>query len=397
MDRPDAGRAHARRAEDQRGGAGAADARGLRGAVSIDGWSPLWTGIARMGGLLPPAERPDTDPFALLRGRSDAPGRGRADGGLVRAAGGGDAHGRPRFDTPVPPGGYAWWYVDAISDCGRFGLTIIGFIGSVFSPYYKASGRGDPLDHCVLNVALYGPRGARWAMTERPRWAVRREADHFAVGGSAMHWTGDALEIEIDERACPIPWPVRGRVRLEPRMLNRVAFALDPGGRHLWQAIAPAARISVAMDKPGLSWTGDAYFDSNRGEEALEDGFRDWQWSRAHFGREVAVLYEGERADRSRFAAALRFDAAGVPHEEALPPAAPLPRSKWLMARRTRADHGRARVTRTWEDSPFYTRSALSTEIFGAKVPAVHESLSLTAFASPIVQKMLPYRMPRTR
>ncbi|PZP18398.1 MAG: hydratase, partial [Sphingomonas hengshuiensis] len=31
----------------------------------------------------------------------------------------------PRFDVEVAPGGYAWWYVDATSDCGRYGLTII--------------------------------------------------------------------------------------------------------------------------------------------------------------------------------------------------------------------------------------------------------------------------------
>ena len=40
----------------------------------------------------------------------------------------------PRFDAPVPPGGYAWWYVDALSDDGRHGLTVIAFVGSVFSP-----------------------------------------------------------------------------------------------------------------------------------------------------------------------------------------------------------------------------------------------------------------------
>ena len=50
----------------------------------------------------------------------------------------------PRFDAAVPPGGYAWWYVDALSDDGRHGLTIIAFIGSVFSPYYAcARRRGD--------------------------------------------------------------------------------------------------------------------------------------------------------------------------------------------------------------------------------------------------------------
>ena len=40
----------------------------------------------------------------------------------------------PCFDQEVAPGGYAWWYVDAISDDRQHGLTVIAFIGSVFSP-----------------------------------------------------------------------------------------------------------------------------------------------------------------------------------------------------------------------------------------------------------------------
>ncbi len=34
------------------------------------------------------------------------------------------------------PAATRWWYVDALSDDGRHGLTLIAFIGSVFSPYY---------------------------------------------------------------------------------------------------------------------------------------------------------------------------------------------------------------------------------------------------------------------
>jgi carotenoid 1,2-hydratase len=71
---------------------------------------------------------------------------------------------------PVPHGGYAWWYVDGLSDDGRHGITLIAFIGSVFSPYYawaRRRGGGDPEHHCALNVALYGAGGKRWALTER--------------------------------------------------------------------------------------------------------------------------------------------------------------------------------------------------------------------------------------
>ena len=65
-------------------GDGPDDTPRFRRDVSVDGWSPLWTGLARVGGLLPPAGQPDTDPWALLRGREHAPRRGRTDGGAFR-------------------------------------------------------------------------------------------------------------------------------------------------------------------------------------------------------------------------------------------------------------------------------------------------------------------------
>lgn len=396
----DVGAAGALRPVARAGGGPAGDhAGGLRDQVPVDGWSPLWTGLARVGGLLPPAERPDADPWALLRGREHAPGRGSADGGLVRAAGRSDGDEGLGFEEAVPAGGYAWWYVDAISDCGAFGLTVIGFLGSVFSPYYKKSGRGDPLDHACLNVALYGPRGARWTMTERGRSAVGRGPDHLAVGASAMHWDRDRLVIDVEEQAIwlglPFHPPVRGRIVVEPEMWCGQRFSLDPAGRHQWRSIAPRARIRVAMERPELSWEGSGYLDGNRGSEALEEGFADWQWSRAHLGNEAAVLYEGVRRDGSFFASALRFDASGRASEEALPLGAPLPATRWLMGRRTRAERGQARVVKTWEDSPFYARSAVASRLFGQDVLAVHESLSLDRFRSPVVQWMLPYKMPR--
>ncbi|MBX9727400.1 MAG: hydratase, partial [Sphingopyxis sp.] len=93
----------------------------------------------------------------------------------------------------VPPQGYRWWYVDAISDDGAYGLTIIGFIGSVFSPYYRKSGRPQPTDHSCLNISLYGRRGARWVMTERGSADTHQSTDALAIGPSAMRWDRDRL------------------------------------------------------------------------------------------------------------------------------------------------------------------------------------------------------------
>ncbi len=302
----------------------------------------------------------------------------------------------PAFDGDVPPGGYRWWYVDALSDDGAHGLTLIAFIGSVFSPYYAWSGRARPENHVAVNVALYAPGAKRWAMTERGQRRLERSATHLAIGPSRLCWDGDTLVVTIDEMAAPLPARIRGTVRLTPQVRVDTAFPLDPAARHRWRPIAPRARVEVAMDRPALRWAGTGYLDSNAGSEPLEDGFADWDWSRAHRARDTVVLYDGVRRDGSAFGLALRIGDDGAIEEVAGPPRFRLPTSLWRMARGTRVDAGGiARVTRTWEDSPFYVRSALATRLFGEDCAAVHESLSLDRFRMGLVRAMLPFRMPR--
>jgi carotenoid 1,2-hydratase len=268
----------------------------------------------------------------------------------------------------------------------------------VFSPYYKASGRGNPLDNCSINVALTGPRGNRWAMTERGEASVARDAASFSVGPSAVRWDGNALIIDIDERCALMPFDVKGRVRVTPQVMGTTAFDLGRG--HMWHPISPRARVEADFGAPGVRWSGNGYFDSNQGSEPLEDGFRDWQWSRAHVGpakeQTVGVVYEGVRRDGSDFAMALRCDKTGHWADEPLPPRQRLMPTPFAIGRSTRADVGyRARVVKTWLDAPFYARSALRTKMFGHEGEGVHESLSLDRLIMPIVQGMLPYRMPR--
>ena len=109
----------------------------------------------------------------------------------------------PDFAAALPPNGYAWWYVDALSDCGRYGLTVIAMLGCVFSPWYaRARRRGlvDPLQHSALNVVLYRGSGRRWAMTERDAEAVTRNPDQLTIGTSRVLWDGNALQIEVERK-----------------------------------------------------------------------------------------------------------------------------------------------------------------------------------------------------
>lgn len=297
------------------------------------------------------------------------------------------------FDRPVPPGGYAWWYADAISEDESRALTVIAFVGSVFSPYYAWSGRGDPEDHCAINVGIYGGPN-RWTMTERRKTALHREAQFFQAGPSALSWDGDALVIDVEEIAFPKMMPVRGQVRIHPEVVNERRFVLDGEGRHTWRPIAPRARADVRFETPELDWSGPAYIDSNAGDEPLETGFRCWDWSRSPLKEGSALLYHATRRDGSQESLALRIDGQGGIEEVEGPARTRLKSSFWRVERMTQSE-GDARIAKTLLDTPFYARSLVEHRIFGERAISMHESLDLTRFSRTYVKWMLPFRMPR--
>jgi len=268
----------------------------------------------------------------------------------------------------------------------------------VFSPYYFKSGRGDPEDHCALNVALYGKRGHRWAMTERGREGIERDETAFVIGPSEVSWDGTALTFRIDERTVPLPTRIRGNVRLFPEAMTDSPLDLDPSARHRWWPIAPCSRIEVELDRPSLRWSGSGYFDINDGDEALEDGFSHWDWARVSLdgGKRAALLYDVIDRRGRHSGLALSTDLSGRIEEIEQPKPVRLPRTLWQMRRGTRAEvENGATVKSTLEDTPFYTRSLISTRMLGQTAPAMHETLSLDRFRTRWVQALLPYRMPR--
>ncbi len=290
--------------------------------------------------------------------------------------------------------------MDALSDDGQYGLTLIALLGSVFSPYYAWSrrrGAPDPLDHCALNIALYGRRGRRWAMTERGRHQLRQDRDELVIGPSRLHWDGDALMIDIDELSAPVPSRLRGQIRVYPTAINERDFALDQDACHRWWPIAPLARVEAELTHPKLSWSGAGYLDSNRGTEPLEDAFKRWDWSRTELTREAAILYDVTARQGGGASLALRFDPSGRVEEFAPPPRVPLPTTDiWRIGRGTQCDSGhQAKVIETLEDTPFYARSVVETRLLGEQATSVHESLCLDRFRSGWVQILLPFRMPR--
>ena len=269
----------------------------------------------------------------------------------------------------------------------------------MFSPYYalarRRGGAADPENHCAINVALYGP-GGRWAMTERGARSTTREAGRFTVGPSGLDWDGSRLTIRIDEICAPIPKRLRGVVTVTPGPLLTREFLIDGEGRHRWRPLSPLCRVEAAFEEPGLTWAGDGYLDLNEGDEPLEAAFRDWTWGSAPTPDGALILYDVRRRRGGPLSLGLEVSRDGAMRSFAGPPAVDLPKPFWRMARPVRCDPGATpRVEATLEDAPFYARSRVATRLAGRDVTMMHESLSLDRFATPVVQAMLPFRMPR--
>ncbi|MBK9260775.1 MAG: carotenoid 1,2-hydratase [Polyangiaceae bacterium] len=301
----------------------------------------------------------------------------------------------------MAPSGYAWWYLDALSDDGQHGLTIIGLVGSVFSPFYAASrrkGRTNPLAHCSMNVAVYGPKRNAWAFTERGGMDVRRYRTALVIGPSSMEWENDVFTVRFEEKTAPLPGRISGTVRIHPVTLGEdKPFVLDEKGRHRWGPIAPIARAEVELRRPGnIRWNGLAYVDTNAGSEPLEDGFSSWNWCRTTTKDRMIVTYDAFRRSGSRHIIQHAFHANGETNSVEPLVERSLARTRWGLSRSMRVDpRSSARLVRTLEDTPFYSRSEVVGSYVGQYARGVHESLSLDRWKSRIVQFMLPYRMRR--
>ncbi len=280
-------------------------------------------------------------------------------------------------------------------------MTLIAFVGSVFSPFYygaRQAGPADPMQHCAINIAVYRRTGRSWAFSEWPRTMVERHADSLRIGTSTLAWSGDVLEARIDERRVG-PWGrVRGTLRVHADGIVGIPHFLDERSRHTWWPVAPTARIEVELEQPSVRFSGTGYHDANAGSRPLESDFRSWTWSRARLERGTAVLYDVVRREGGPLSLSRFFPAGGgEPLDVEAPHRVRLATTPWRTRRSTRTDGPRPRVIRTLEDSPFYARSLVETGLQGRRVVSVHEALDLDRFARPLMQRMLPYRIRRQR
>lgn len=300
------------------------------------------------------------------------------------------------FDTPVSPGGYAWWYMDALSDDGRYGITIIAFLGCVFSPSYHNARRddrtADPFAASTINVAIYGPGVHTWVISRWPKATVRQAPDHLQLGGTTLAWRGDALEVRFDDRTTPWGTRTKGLLRIHPAARRTEVVTLEEAGRHLWYPMSPVARFEAEVEAPALRFSGTAYQDANSGDEGLEPALHSWTWVRQARPDGVAVLYDVDRVRTGGLKLSRLFHPNGGTEElETAGANQALPKGWWGVERSTRGE-APVNVLEDYEDSPFYTRSVIETTLGGYRGPALHEWADIDRFARPGVQLLLPYK-----
>ncbi|MEL7297675.1 MAG: carotenoid 1,2-hydratase [Pseudomonadota bacterium] len=303
------------------------------------------------------------------------------------------------FTTDVAKDGYRWWYIDLISEDERTSVVVIGFIGSVFSPYYaraRKRGPADPYAHCAINAIIYGPDRKRWAMTERGERHLLKEPQGIRVGKSAMQWQHDKLVIDIDEWTNPFPSRLRGRIEIDTGHRSRRVWPIHDNGAHHWWPMAPHATATAHFEQPHLTISGSAYVDSNFGKRPLERDFRYWDWTRnADHSDAYDLTYHTRQIDDKEYFLSLKQGDSGELLPVEAPRLQPLPKSAWRVSREICSEH-RIGDVKTLEDTPFYARAKVTTDSATPKT-LMHESLSLERFGKPWVQTLLPFRMPRRR
>ncbi|SPJ23033.1 Acyclic carotenoid 1,2-hydratase [Palleronia abyssalis] len=285
--------------------------------------------------------------------------------------------------------------MDGISDDGENALSVIGFIGSVFSPWYRWSGRKAPENNVCMNVATYG-KGARFAMTDRGRGTLKQTKDTLTIGPSSMHWDGNRLLIEVNEVSSP-PFVsrIQGTIIVTPGGITDREFLLTDDGAHVWRPLSPASRIEVDLGPRG-KWSGTGYFDSNFGTRAMEADCAYWTWGRFPIEGGTRCFYEAVRRDGTEQIGSFMFHTDGRVEEVAPPPRQGMRRSLWGVRRATRGDPGsRPRQVKGMLDAPFYCRSVVRTVLDGQTSTGVHEALDLNRFRGPWLMPLLAVRVPR--
>lgn len=225
-----------------------------------------------------------------------------------------------------PPGGYEWWYFDAIDESTGYALVVIFYQGNPFSNRYirqlednDDSNAGLPSDFPAISISLYKdhkpvfysfteyPAGETEFRTDRPSVKIGDNSLQADFSGKEMRYfltlnevlpSGDKI---IADLTCSSD--------IKPLDDIGEGGSGSPQG-HTWNLVMPRAKVKGSLSVYRNSdvthttgFNGLGYHDHNTGKEPMKDEFRDWYWGRFHFGSASLVYYVMNRKNTRQYRA----------------------------------------------------------------------------------------------
>lgn len=200
------------------------------------------------------------------------------------------------------PGGFLWWYADALDEHGD-GVVIIWSFGLPFLPGYAGAARRGRAARAgarpSLNIAIYQDgKPSFYSLQEFREDEVRWGDGEWEFGRTTIRTTVSGgerllhLDVDVDVPG-DASMQLRGSIQIAGPA--RVARADDAfRGVHDWSPLLGPSRATVRLHAGQRAYAldGRGYFDCNAGALPLHDtGIERWTWGRVPFRDRESIYY----------------------------------------------------------------------------------------------------------
>lgn len=211
------------------------------------------------------------------------------------------------------PGGYEWWYFDAIAVAGEYRIVVIFYDGNPFSTRYIKRLRNGlnedsaPENFPAVSISVYEENETVfYSFTE-----YKPDEAFFSDDNPDCEIGSNKITVEKNESDLKYILNLKEKLpngdaivaNLEFKSNNTADTLFDEedrtdSGSHIWSLIQPRAEVNGNIriysrneETKTINFEGTGYHDHNIGSEPMKNEFRDWYWGRYHFEYGTLIYY----------------------------------------------------------------------------------------------------------